>query len=319
MSQGTLWDCTNEEYHAETEHVSSSSLKVFMDNPSAYYGVYVVKTWPRQEPTKAMIFGSLFHALALEGEVGWRVWDGPDRRTKIGKEAWSEFSSQAHGYEIITSDEQVKLYGMLSALERSKPAMALLETEHGTIERCVRWTHPSGIHCKCRWDKLCYSGVQCDLKVVAEPGPGFFRGRIKTFRYHCQAALYTQGLESLTGQKDGPFRFITICAEWPHNVHIYELPDWAIQLGHEQVNLGLREMARRRAENDWADPLALGVNVIDLSPFALNEGRNDCTHQHKHGPVGVAREDRPAVHEADCRQDVQGDIPQSPVPDSAVH
>lgn len=270
MTTATLWRCSNQEYHAETEHVSNSALKVFMQNPKVYHDIYVARTRERKPPSKEMILGSLFHALVLEGEIGWKVWSGADRRTKAGKEAWDNFAVESLGFQVLTQEENDTLFAMHDSLWKNDHAAELLNAE-GDNETSMQWTHPSGVKLKCRWDRLCHNGTQVDIKTVSDPSPEFFAKSVDKFRYDVQAAFYSQGLESLAEFRDTPFRFIAVCTEWPHECYVYRLPEDALQIGHETVNRELADLARRHRENDWVDPYMRGVNEVNLPAWFYSQ------------------------------------------------
>ena len=65
-----------------------------------------------EEPTPALVFGQLFHAMALQPETVWEqfaVMPNIDRRTRAGKEAFAEFEAQAEAnalFRLIWSNRQ---------------------------------------------------------------------------------------------------------------------------------------------------------------------------------------------------------------------
>lgn len=270
MTTAALWQCDNATYHAETEHVSNSALKVFMQNPKVYHDIYVARTRERKTPTKEMILGSLFHAFVLEGAIQWKTWCGADKRTKAGKEKWEAFCVESLGYTVIDQEDEDRLYAMHESVFGNPHASELLYME-GDNETSMQWTHPSGVKLKCRWDRLCHNGTQVDIKTVSDPSPEFFAKSVDKFRYDVQAAFYSQGLESLAEFRDTPFRFIAVCTEWPHECYVYRLPQEALQIGHETVNRELADLSRRLRENDWVDPYMRGVNEVDLPAWFYSQ------------------------------------------------
>lgn len=80
-------------------HESPQRFRYFKDHPEA--------------PTPALLFGQVFHKMALEPDTfheEYAVVPDVDRRTKEGKQRWGEFVEQSAGKSVIPADmfEQAK-------------------------------------------------------------------------------------------------------------------------------------------------------------------------------------------------------------------
>ena len=111
MIEGIYPNISHREYHA-IEAVSNSYLSRLSRCPKA--------AKIAQEETPAMIFGSAFHSLLLEGQeaFGKRFAVAPkiDKRTKQGNEDWLLFAEQNVGKSIITKDDYDKMCEMCLSL-----------------------------------------------------------------------------------------------------------------------------------------------------------------------------------------------------------
>lgn len=69
-----VWNCTRDEYDADTAWVRSSSLKDFATCPYLFYARHVAQTMPRKELKRQYgLLGGGVHALTLENVQSYRV------------------------------------------------------------------------------------------------------------------------------------------------------------------------------------------------------------------------------------------------------
>ena len=189
-----------------------------------------------EPPTPALIFGQVFHKLALEpltfGDE-FAVAPSVDRRTKDGKAAWAEFTASADGKTVITQDVFDKASEMVCALYRAPFVKKLLDGQH---ELPLFWTDEmTSEPCKVRLDTLTEIGGQpviVDLKTTADASTdGFMRSAVK-YGYDFQAAMYSEGYEKNYGKKP-LFVFIAIEKEAPYSVNILQADEAFISHGYD--------------------------------------------------------------------------------------
>ena len=189
-----------------------------------------------EPPTPALIFGQVFHKLALEPltfGVEFAVAPNIDRRTKDGKAAWAEFNAAADGKTVITQDVFDKASEMVCALHRTPFVKKLLDGAH---ELPLFWTDEMTEEpCKVRLDALTEVNGQpiiVDLKTTADASTdGFMRSAVK-YGYDFQAAMYSEGYEKNYGKKP-LFVFIAIEKEAPYSVNILLADDAFLQCGYD--------------------------------------------------------------------------------------
>lgn len=211
---------TEKEYR-EHPAVSRSELWRISESPEKFKWY---KEHPEQ-PTPALIFGQLFHSLALQPETVkdlFAIAPNVDRRTKVGKEAFATFEAESTGKTIITADMVNIATDMVDSLFSNEFAKKLL---NGEKEKPFFWTDDiTGEECKCRADCLTEIGDQLiivDLKTAeCAETEAFMRAAIK-HGYDLQSAMYSEGVKKNTG-KDPIFVFIAIEKKPPYAVNVLQ-------------------------------------------------------------------------------------------------
>ena len=222
---------TEKEYRQHPA-ISRSELFKITESPEKfkYY-----KDHP-EPPTPALLFGQLFHAMALQPESVWEqfaVMPNVDRRTKAGKEAFAEFEQQAQGKTVVSFDMVEQATAMCEALNLNDFVKKLLK---GEKEKPFFWADEmTGEECKCRTDVLTEIGenlVIVDLKSAdCAETETFMRSAIK-YGYDFQAAMYSDGVKQKTG-KEPLFVFVVIEKKPPYAINILQADKLLIRRGYD--------------------------------------------------------------------------------------
>lgn len=168
----------NADYHRHAA-ISASHLKEIERSPQHYWARFVDPNRIEPTPTPAMQLGTAVHAQILElnrfDEIVAVAPEGIDRRTKVGKESWAAFESEAKGKVVISRDDAAIVSAMGRAVF-SHPAAAMLLAFKGKAETSWFWTdEKTGLECKCRPDWLLDDGsVIVDLKTTEDASLGGF-------------------------------------------------------------------------------------------------------------------------------------------------
>lgn len=241
-------DLTNAEYHASPA-ISKSGLDLIRKAPALY-------RWRRdnpQEPTPAMRLGTLTHSAVLEPDsfassVIARP-EGIDRRTSAGKAEWNAFEIEANGREIITAEEMAKLAAIRDAVH-AHPAAAKALAGSPTIEQSIFWD-VDGIACRCRPDCVTERNVIVDLKTTRDASPDGFAKSIAGYRYHVQAAFYSDGYEAAFGSPPRGFVFIAVETEPPYLVAVYVASEAMVIRGRADYLADIETFRRCRDADEW--------------------------------------------------------------------
>ena len=201
---------------------SPEKFKYYQENP--------------EEPTPALIFGQLFHAMALQPETvseRYAVAPNVDRRTKAGKEAFAEFQKEAENKTIVTADMYQQATEMCEALNKNEFVQKLLK---GEKEKPLFWTDDlTGEPCKCRVDVLTEIGdnlIAVDLKSTDNAETEVFMRSAIKYGYDLQSGMYSKGVEINTGRKP-LFVFIAIEKKPPYAINILQADELLIRRGYD--------------------------------------------------------------------------------------
>lgn len=199
--------------------VNWSALKNYSKSP-AHYRAYIENP-PEQTP--AMLLGSALHCWVLEPKEfckRYAVVPELDRRTKAGREAWTQFQDQASGKELLTPEQLEAVRNMGAAVHgcHARNLVELCEVH----EQAITWTDPvTGLACKGRLDAYSpHTGVVVDIKTTSDASPRAFQRTIATYLYHGQAAFYLDGLNA-NGIRAEHFIFVAVEKEPPYGVASY--------------------------------------------------------------------------------------------------
>lgn len=238
-------DISMADYH-NGPGVSSSGIKQLLRSPLHY-----AKRAEFQQ-TPALLIGSAAHVRILEPELypsQYAVWDGPDKRTKAGKDAWAAFQEEHDGKEILTADQSAQVEAMAEAVF-AHPAAKLLTD--GAREQSVYWRDKdSGVLCKCRPDYLRADGTIIDLKTAISAERDAFQRAAFNFGYHTSGDFYLEGVREVLGVADAPFVFLVVEKEPPYAVAVYVLSADQANLGRRQWRRGLEIYAECERTGQW--------------------------------------------------------------------
>jgi hypothetical protein len=255
-------------YHYDYSRISNSMLSVLKTSPQEFDQRFISRTLEAPGPTPAMRIGTLIHCLALEPEHFYDRYiikpSGMDRRTKEGKEAYSDLV--ASGKEIIEPDEYKLAFDCVQALNRHDQISSVLGKAiigYGLIEERVDFEF-NGVPMRSKQDVILTSiNLIIDVKTTQAANPIDFAKSVANYGYARQAALYQHAAEQRFGSK---FRFLfaVVSKQAPHEVACYELDDDAQQQGLEEAIQLTNEYKYRLESNDWLPSWSKGVVVISL-------------------------------------------------------
>lgn len=227
---------TEKEYRT-AEGISRSQLWKISESPEKFR---FYEEHP-EDPTPALIFGQLIHKATLEPETlmdEFAVAPNLDRRTKAGKEEYAAFIEAAEGKTVVSVDDWAKAQEMLAAQANAPFIARLLQGKH---EEPFFWTDElTGELCKVRVD--CLTEIEqeggtklvvVDYKSTADASTEAFMRQAVNLGYDFQAAMYSEGVEKITGQKP-LFVFIAQEKTPPYSVNILQADPVFIQRGADR-------------------------------------------------------------------------------------
>ena len=193
MEIGVHVGIANETYHADRTAASSTWLKIIDEKTPFHLRSYLDS--PPAAPSDALVIGAATDCLIFEPEL----WDKQfvvapatlNRRTNAGKEEWAKL--MASDRTLVTNKQHGEALQTAKAI-RMNPVMADV-LKRGTAQQVVIWNDPvTNLKCKCKSDWYDEEDATLyDLKTARAASPDEFSKAIHNFRYHIQAAFYTDG------------------------------------------------------------------------------------------------------------------------------
>lgn len=188
----------------------------------------------------AMDLGSAVHTLTLEPDKflsEFAVMPKCDGRTKEGKALKQAFAAASVGKIVLDEETHAVAKEMSLSLLAIEELVDILTTPGGMAEPGIQWTDPhTGLLCKCRPDFLLSDldpPVVLDLKTTRDASEKGFQSAIATFGYHVQAAMYSDAVEILTGNRP-VFLFFAVESAEPYPTSYGYLDDAALRIGRDK-------------------------------------------------------------------------------------
>ena len=258
----------NKEYHASPA-VSNSKLSRFLESPR-------LMNTPRKK-TPSLRWGSLVHTIILEPQLigdEWAVMPEGLDKGKGAKAREEEFLIANEGKEIVSHDEFTQLSAIAAAVQNDDEAAALLSGE-GVNESSYFWQDAvTGIPMRCRPDRYRDDGLLVDVKTTPSVEHYAFRRSVWDFGYDRQSALYTDGIEAMTGRRPRGFAFIAIEGKDAPEifVQVFVMTEADIEIGRKRYRKALDLMDQYNKTfgpypEKWPHKTGPGVIEVDLSKF----------------------------------------------------
>ena len=237
-------DLSNADYHVH-DSISKSGLDLIARSPAHF------RYQEKREPTRAMVIGSALHAAVLEPELFASQYmllrNVSDRRASEYKQAVA-----VHGADfVLTGSEADYVAGMQETILSHAYAGRVL-SEPGRAELSVITNDPvTGVAVRCRFDWLTDAGKPVDLKTTQDARPDAFGKSVANYRYHVQAAFYSDVWEWETGDKLDRFEFLAVEKSMPHALAVYMLDDEALAEGRRLYREALNLYADCLERDEW--------------------------------------------------------------------
>lgn len=271
----------NEAYHADKSRIGKSGLDLIDKSPAHYYAEYLDPNRVRKPPTDALAFGSALHTLVFEPEdfaKRFVLMPEINRRTNEGKAQYAAFIEANQGKTII-DDEVLMHCKKMKEVIFSNPTAAVL-LEKGIAEQRVNWEwngedetgNQIHVPCKIKPDWHSHNDFLVDLKTTEDASPEGFGKSVFNFRYHVQAAFYSDGLaQSRAGEYPRGFIFIAIEKRAPYHMALYYITPEQIGLGRREYERNLRTYHKCLHANEWPGYNAGELMAIQLPAWAYRK------------------------------------------------
>jgi hypothetical protein len=267
-----VFDMSIGDYHNEIG-LSSSSIKLILQNPQKFYTKYVLKKEKNKtERNESLKMGSAAHAYLTEREEFKKNYfvqlESLNKNTNKYKALAEELKKS--GKEILDKDKFFDLIGMKKSLFNSviynqedlKSAglnfKGALNGDYvftgGYAEKSIFWKDKeTGLILKSRPDYFKIDGLfnfVNDFKTVASAEENDFGRAIYLYGYYIQAAMELDAVFALTGVT-GNFLNSTVEKEYPYCAAFYSYNDALLEMGRESRKKALSIFLECQKNNEW--------------------------------------------------------------------
>lgn len=245
---------TDEQYHSDKTHVGSSSLRLVLDSPKAFYWNFFKG---EQEPeTDAMRLGRIIHKAVLEGREFQNSYcivpDFGDMRSKANREKKAAWLADRPAGQIMTTQEELDMIlGIVESIMEHPQGPDLLK--NGKPEVAGYYRDPeTNIRLKIKPDFLSFDvGSLVDLKSTRSSEKRRFMSSIFEYRYDIQLFMYSEGTRLITGKKPDLISAIAVEKKIPYESAIYYFQEHNMVQAESDYRQALRRLRQCIDENKW--------------------------------------------------------------------
>lgn len=249
--------------YREKDGVSSTDLKNMIKSP-AHFRYW--KDHP-QEDAPALLFGRASHKYMLEKEdffTEFAVTPNVDRRTKAGKEEYTQFLEDSKGKDVISTDDFQKIQDMREALYTTPFVAQLLKGEK-ELSFFLK-DKKTGLMMKCRPDCLTQIGdahILIDYKSTADASSESFMKSAISLNYDLQMSYYKDIMDKVTGNEHSVM-FIAQEKTPPYVVNILEANEYFIKSGRDMYRTYLDLYKECSDSGNWYGFVNEEINSLGL-------------------------------------------------------
>ncbi|HRZ05624.1 MAG TPA: PD-(D/E)XK nuclease-like domain-containing protein [Candidatus Competibacteraceae bacterium] len=233
--------------------VSSHALIEIARTPLHCWAKYLDPDRPDEEPTAAMRFGTLVHALVLAPETfsaAFFLADAINRRTNAGKAEHAVLRES--GQQAITPKEYRAALEIVKAIQRHPVAGTLFKA--GEPEKVLTVARePHRLPLKGRLDWLNPQPAIVELKTASDASREGFLRAVYRHGYHLSAAYYRMLVGRATGtpETDIPHTFVVVEPKPPYAVAVYPTSEGVLAEGRDLWETNLARFDDCWTSQDW--------------------------------------------------------------------
>ena len=260
----------NAAYHADTSRISKSGLDLIAQSPAHYYAKYLDPNREPQQPTKALIAGSVSHMtlfephllrdryFILDDAAKIREIGGASPRSTTRYKEWKAEQLEANaGKQEITLEAWKATNRMIENVQAHPAAKILLQA--GKAEERMDWLwqgvdedgNPIAARCKIKPDWQSHNDFIVDLKTTEDASPNGFLRSVYKYRYHVQSAFYIDGYTAIHGAAPRGFIFMAVEKSPPYAVALYFATPEMIEAGRRAYERDLQTYSRCLRDENW--------------------------------------------------------------------
>ncbi len=248
MSDVTIFNSTNAEYHANTTHISSSGLKLLLKSSEDFYDKYIAKSVPNE--SKAVFDeGTFTHALLLEPEKVMTDFATYAGLRKAGA-VYEQFAAEHKGKIILSIAQVLRCEAMAKA---AQSVTLVNEILNPCAKEFTMLSTILGVPVKARADAIDIAKRYIvDVKTTSMPTDvDVFRETVEQYAYDLSASLYCQIAFDNFGELFD-FYFIVL-SKADNGVGVYKASSKTLSAGAAKVTTALVKYKKCLSSNDWSN------------------------------------------------------------------
>jgi hypothetical protein len=262
MKYEGIVEISNEDYHAQKEHLSSSNLKTLLKDVEKFYKEKILGE--REEVSKSTQAnfddGTLAHTLILEPHLFDEEFVVFDGLRKAGK-AWDDFKAANEGSgKILISKAQLRKVKMwVEAYEKLPTAVELVK---GGKPELTLFGELQDVPVKVRADYInTDKGYIADVKTTSGlTDVDNFKYTIDSFSYQLSASLYCQMFEKHF-KKPFEFYFIVL-GKRDCSCEVFKLSKKSRVEGDKMVRMALEKFKFCKENDKWENEIEEDDNNV---------------------------------------------------------
>lgn len=245
---GFYADLSNEDYHDDRSHYSSSVLKQAIKDPKEFKRIYVDGGERKKMNETALAVGNFCHIALLEPhllDVETAIFHGARRQGK----AWEMFKHENEGKTIITSSQYDMVETMIKEFNatsvdlggpKETPCTEIFK--NGFAEESL-FQKAHGLGLKVRFDYRLETKdgwVIRDLKTTSRTANTPYEATqiCNDFGYFLSAALYCDMAEKATGLKHD-FQLVFLSKQ-DFRTNVYKVSEESLEIGRQQYKKAIK-------------------------------------------------------------------------------
>ncbi len=263
----------NYDQYSLSPGVRKSDLDLIARSPAHYYEGRLSPERDAEESTEAFDMGRAIHSAVLEPDLfGVNYIRAPNvnRRTNAGKQTLEDLANNNPGKVIMRDTAFDACCRVRDAAYKHVAVQEILRD--GEAEMSA-YAERGVALLKARPD-YSRTGMLIDLKSTIDARPDAFSRDLFKYRYHVQAAYYSDVWEEAGGGKVHAFMFICIEKEAPYSIAVYEIDRTSVMIGRSEYMRNLDTYIACEKEGFWPS-YAEEITPIGIPAWAVKQFVNN--------------------------------------------
>lgn len=252
--------CTNAEYHADTQFLSSSSYKLILDDLPRFHKEKILGIKEDDGDKPYFVEGSYTHTLILEPEMLDKEYAVYPGKMRAGNK-WLEFKEENSNKQIITAPQVERCLAYEEAYNELANKINLIQ--RGEAEQTICGVY-SGIDTKVRFDYINVDeGYIVDVKTSSSPvDRDNFMQTMTRYKYDLSAALYLALAEDYYGK---PFDFYFACiGKKEGRAELFKLSKASRQRGEAMLAKAVLIYKKCLTSGNWDVNVDIDYNILEV-------------------------------------------------------